>query len=82
MFLPTLPFFRLPLKCLDQINQTIFYFKNGAGRVLHIVHSLLVQLVGNSHNMREIARRLDKEWMGGIVVYQGDTLKKVAQPNI
>ena len=32
--------------------------------------------------MREIAGHLGKEWLGGMVVYQGDTLNRKAEPNI
>ncbi|MGC8811506.1 MAG: ATP-binding protein [bacterium] len=32
--------------------------------------------------MKEIAARLGHAWRGGIVVYQGDALKKIAEPNI
>jgi hypothetical protein len=32
--------------------------------------------------MREIANRLGGEWIGGMVVYQGGTFKKIADPNI
>jgi len=32
--------------------------------------------------MREIANRLGNEWMGGAVVYEGNVLKKIAEPNI
>jgi predicted AAA+ superfamily ATPase len=32
--------------------------------------------------MREIANRLGDEWLGGVVVYQGNILKKIAASNI
>ena len=32
--------------------------------------------------MRDIANHLGKEWVGGLIVYQGNILKKVAEPNI
>ncbi len=32
--------------------------------------------------MREVARGLGKEWRGGIVIYLGDSLKKVGNPDI
>lgn len=32
--------------------------------------------------MKEIAGPLDKAWLGGIVVYQGDRIKRIAEPNI
>lgn len=32
--------------------------------------------------MKEIAARLGQEWLGGMVVYQGGTLKRIAEPNI
>ena len=32
--------------------------------------------------MREIAGRLGQEWLGGVVIYQGDVLKKISAPHI
>jgi hypothetical protein len=32
--------------------------------------------------MKEIAAPLGKEWLGGLVVYQGDKIKRIAEPNI
>jgi len=32
--------------------------------------------------MTEIANRSGKEWLGGMIVYQGDSLKRIAEPNI
>jgi hypothetical protein len=32
--------------------------------------------------MREIAGRLGEKWLGGVIVYQGDLLKRISEPNI
>lgn len=32
--------------------------------------------------MKEVALGLGKEWRGGIVIYQGNSIKKIAEPNI
>ena len=32
--------------------------------------------------MKEVARALGREWRGGLVVYLGDEIKKIAEPNI
>jgi hypothetical protein len=32
--------------------------------------------------MREVAAALGKTWRGGLVIYLGDSLKKIAEPNI
>jgi len=32
--------------------------------------------------MKEVAERLGKEWLGGIVVYMGDEIKKLSEPDI
>ena len=32
--------------------------------------------------MREIASRLGEKWLGGVIVYQGDFLRRISEPNI
>jgi hypothetical protein len=32
--------------------------------------------------MKEIARALGKDWRGGLVLYQGDEIKKISEPDI
>ncbi len=32
--------------------------------------------------MKEIAHGLGKEWQGGVLIYQGDSIKKIDEPNI
>ena len=72
----------------------IYFYRTRSGLELDIILQTRNGIVGmeikarNSvspidyKNMREIASRLGKEWVGGIVVYQGDIFKRVAEPNI
>jgi len=72
----------------------IYFYRTRSGLELDIILQTRNGIVGmeikarNSvspidyKNMREIASRLGKEWLGGIVAYQGDILKRVAEPNI
>ena len=72
----------------------IYFYRTRSGFELDIILQTMKGIVGmeikarNSvspidyKNMREIASRLGKEWLGGIVAYQGDILKRVAEPNI
>ena len=32
--------------------------------------------------MKEVALGLGKEWRGGMVIHQGDSIKKIDEPNI
>jgi hypothetical protein len=32
--------------------------------------------------MKEVAKGLGKDWRGGLVIYLGDVLKKVGEPNM
>jgi predicted AAA+ superfamily ATPase len=77
-----------------QRDVDIYFYRTRSGLELDIILQTRNGIVGmeikarNSvspidyKNMREIANRLGKEWMGGIVVYLGDILKRVAEPNI
>jgi len=77
-----------------QRDVDIYFYRTRSGLELDIILQTMKGIVGmeikarNSvspidyKNMREIANRLGKEWMGGIVVYLGDILKRVAEPNI
>ncbi|RMG71223.1 MAG: DUF4143 domain-containing protein, partial [Nitrospirae bacterium] len=37
---------------------------------------------GDIRAMKEIAKRIGKEWLGGIVIYRGDEIRKLAEPSI
>jgi hypothetical protein len=32
--------------------------------------------------LKEIARAIGKEWRAGLVIYQGNAIKKIGEPNI
>jgi hypothetical protein len=39
-------------------------------------------LGANLKAMKEVASGLGREWRGGLFIYQGDAVKKIAEPNI
>jgi len=38
--------------------------------------------VKDAKNLKEIGTKLNKEWLGGIVVYDGNSIEKIGEPNI
>jgi predicted AAA+ superfamily ATPase len=77
-----------------QKNADIYFYRTRSGLELDILLQTENGIVGmeikgqkstlgtNLKAMKEVALSLGKEWRGGLFIYQGDTLKKIAEPNI
>ena len=46
------------------------------------IKSRKVSAATDTQPMKEVAKALGYDWRGGLVVYQGNEIKKIAEPNI
>jgi predicted AAA+ superfamily ATPase len=77
-----------------QRNVDIYFYRTRSGLELDIILQGKSGIIGmelkartsaaptDYRAMKEIAHRLGPEWLGGIIVYQGDVIKRIAEPNI
>jgi hypothetical protein len=77
-----------------QKNVDIYFYRTRSGLELDIILQGKSGIIGmelkartsvaptDFRAMKEIARRLGPEWLGGIIAYQGDAIKRIAEPNI
>ena len=56
--------------------------ETGSGLIGLEVKSRKVLAPSDTRAMREVARALGREWRGGLVVYQGNEIKKIGEPGI
>ena len=61
---------------LDIILQT------GGGLIGMEIKARKTLASGDIRAMKEIAKRIGTEWLGGIVIYRGDEIRKIAEPSI
>ncbi|MCG6534159.1 MAG: ATP-binding protein [Syntrophales bacterium LBB04] len=77
-----------------QKNTEIYFYRTRAGLELDIlletengflgmeIKSRKVFAATDTKAIKEVAKALGHEWRGGLVVYQGNEIKKIAEPNI
>ncbi len=77
-----------------QKNTEIYFYRTRAGLELDIlletekgflgmeIKSRKVSAATDTQPMKEVAKALGNDWRGGLVVYQGNEIKKIAEPNI
>lgn len=77
-----------------QKNADIYFYRTRSGMELDILLQTESGIVGmeikaqkstswtNLRAMKEVASGLGSEWRGGLFIYQGNILKKIAEPNI
>jgi hypothetical protein len=56
--------------------------ETGSGLIGLEVKSRKVLAPSDTRAMREVAKALGREWRGGLVVYQGNEIKKIGEPGI
>jgi hypothetical protein len=72
----------------------LFFYRTRSGLELDILLQTEYGIIGlevksrkkiinsDTRAMKEIARALGKDWRGGMVLYQGDEIKKISEPDI
>ncbi len=77
-----------------QRNVDVFFYRTRAGLEVDVILKTETGIIGAEIKSREkivysdirplklMAENLKSEWKGGILIYQGSQIKKVAQPNI
>jgi hypothetical protein len=77
-----------------QKNTDIYFYRTRSGLELDIILQTSQGIIGaeikarktiasrDLRPLKEVAKCLGKDWLGGLVIYQGDEIKKIAQPNI
>jgi predicted AAA+ superfamily ATPase len=77
-----------------QRQEEIYFYRTRSGLELDILLQTEKGLIGmeikartavapaDLRAMREVAKGLGKEWRGGLVVYLGNTIQKVGEPNL
>ena len=77
-----------------QRNVEIFFYRTRSGLELDLLLSTEKGFIGmeikgrkmvvssDIRPMKEIAGALNKKWLGGLVIYQGDEIKKLSEPEI
>ncbi|RME65290.1 MAG: ATP-binding protein, partial [Nitrospirae bacterium] len=56
--------------------------KTPAGIIAMEIKARKTIVTSDLRAMKEVAKRLGKEWVGGVVVYRGDEVKRLAEPSI
>ncbi len=77
-----------------QKDVEIYFYRSRSGFELDIIVQTASGLIGmeikarksiartDIRAMKEVAKRLGSEWLGGVVVYRGDEIKKLSDPDI
>ncbi|MCX5714085.1 MAG: ATP-binding protein [Candidatus Omnitrophica bacterium] len=77
-----------------QKKAEVYFYRTRSGLELDIILETESGVVGietksretvsskDLRSMREVAKGLKKEWRGGLIVYRGNEIKKIAEPNI
>ena len=77
-----------------QKNAELYFYRTRSGLELDILLQTENGIIGmeikarkqisssDLRAMKEVALGLGKEWRGGMVIYQGNSIKKIAEPNI
>jgi predicted AAA+ superfamily ATPase len=77
-----------------QKNAEVYFYRTRSGMELDVLLQTEDGLIGieikarktysksDLRAMREVARGLGKEWRGGLLIYQGDVLRQIDEPNI
>lgn len=77
-----------------QKNSEIYFYRTRSGLELDIILQTETGIIGmeikarkmisatDIRPMKEVAAKLKKEWRGGLVIYLGDEIKKLSEPDI
>ena len=77
-----------------QIDASMYFYRTQAGleldALIETAHGFIGFEIKNKKNiaskdtksMRTIAKALNSKWLGGIIVYQGNTIEQITDPNI
>lgn len=77
-----------------QRNAEVYFYRTRSGLEIDIILQTQYGITGlevkarkklapvDIRPMKEVAKGLGREWRGGLVVYRGDEIKKIAEPNI
>jgi hypothetical protein len=78
----------------SQRNANLYFYRTRSGMEVDLILELPQGIIGveikyrnntsvrDCSGLREIAHQLGSEWLGGIVVYNGNDIVKLADPNI